>query len=178
MPVYSEENIAELKSRVKILYAANQTEEALKVMVKIPEEERDYEMWFLAGNIAQDNEDSKSAIYFLQKSIRLNPAFDKAYYNLGNIYLSEKRYNAAIEEYKTAIKYKKDFAYSHYNLGCAYLGVKAYRDAKSEFEKAIKLKAEPDFYYNLAYVSKLLNKPKDQQAALDKYNELKEETVK
>ncbi len=162
------------KKEIIALYNSNNLEEAYKQISTITEDERDYEIWYLLGNLAQDFNNDTNAAFFLQKSIILNPEFDKAHYNLGNIYLKEKKYNSAINEYKTAIKYKKDFAFYYYNLGCAYLGQKEYKLARNNFKKAIKLKGDnADFYYNLAFVYNKLNKEKECKEALDTYNKLK-----
>ncbi len=168
------QTFADKKKEIIALYNSNNLEEAYKQISTITEDERDYEIWYLLGNLAQDFNNDTNAAFFLQKSILLNPEFDKAHYNLGNIYLKEKKYNSAINEYKTAIKYKKDFAYYYYNLGCAYLGQKEYKLAKNNFKKAIKLKSDnPDFYYNLAFAYNKLNKEKESKEALDTYNKLK-----
>ena len=168
--------IDETKQEILALYSANHLEEAYEMISALTEEERDYELWYILGNISQDFNNYTNAIFFLQKSTILNPSFDKAHYNLANIYLKEKRYNSAIEEYKVATKLKKDFPYYWYNMGCAYLGLKEYSKAKSAFNKAIKLNgSEPDFYYNLALAYKNLNNTKKAQENLDIYNKLVKE---
>ncbi|MBQ8887816.1 MAG: tetratricopeptide repeat protein [Candidatus Gastranaerophilales bacterium] len=172
---FSAQPIEETKKQIIALYNSNQLEEAYNMISKLTESERDYEIWYLLGNISQDFNNDTNASFFLQKAIILNPEFDKAHYNLANIYLKEKKYNSAIKEYKLAIKYKKDFPYYYYNLGCAYLGQKEYKEAVSAFKKAIKLKSDvADFYYNLAYAYKNLNNEKEYQKAIDTYNKLKE----
>jgi tetratricopeptide (TPR) repeat protein len=171
---YAEQSFANQKRDIIALYSANKLEDAYNMISKIPEDERDYEIWYLLGNLSQDFNNDTNAAFFLQKSIRMNPEFDKAHYNLANIYLKEKKYNSAVNEYKNAIKYKKDFPYYYYNLGCAYLGLKDYKNAKNEFEKAIKLKSnEADFYYNLAIAYKNLDKQKEAQNAIELYNKFK-----
>lgn len=172
---FSAQSFEETKKQIIALYNSNQLEEAYNMISKLTESERDYEIWYLLGNISQDFDNNTNASFFLQKAIILNPEFDKAHYNLANIYLKEKRYNSAIKEYKAAIKIKKDFPYYYYNLGCAYLGQKEYKEAASSFKKAIKLKADvADFHYNLAYAYKKLNKEKEYQKVIDTYNKLKE----
>ena len=169
-------NVEETKQEILALYSANHLQEAYEMISALTEEERDYELWYILGNISQDFNNNTNAIFFLQKATILNPEFDKAHYNLANIYLKEKRYNSAIEEYKVAIKIKKDFPYYWYNMGCAYLGLKDYSKAKSAFNKAIKLNtSEPDFYYNLALTYKNLNNTKKAQENLDIYNKLVKE---
>ena len=175
--VNAEQTFAEKKKEIVALYTSNNLEEAYKKITMITEDERDYEIWFILGNLTQDFNNDVNAVFFLQKAILLNPKFDKAHYNLGNIYLKEKKYNSAINSYQLAIKYNKTFPYTYYNMGCAYLGQKQYKDAKKAFEKAIKIKAEPNFYYNLALAEKNLGNTKKAQEALDKYNILKENEI-
>lgn len=168
---------AETKNEIFASYNANDIEGTYKLISKVMEQDRDYELWYLLGNLSQDiNNNDENAIFFLKKSISLNPEFDKAHYNLGNIYLKQKKYNNAINEYKLAIKYKKDYPYYYYNLSCAYYEQKEYEGAVAVLKKAIALKAdEPSFYYNLALAYKKLQKNKQAQKALDKYNELNRE---
>jgi len=176
---FAEKSFEERKKDIIAVYNSNNLEEAYNMISKITEDERDYELWFLLGNISQDLNNDTNASFFFQKSILLKPDFDKAHYNLGNIHLKEKRYNTAINEYKLAIKYKKDFPYYYYNMGCAYLGLKDYKNAKNSFEKAIKLKPDAaDFYYNLALAYKKLNNEKEMQKALDMYNKLADKEEK
>ncbi len=173
---FSEQSFEDKKKEIIALYNSNNLEEAYNMISKITEDERDYEIWYLLGNLAQDFNNDTNASFYLQKSILLKPDFDKAHYNLANIYFKEKKYNSAINEYKLAIKYKKDFAYYYYNLGCAYLEQKNYKDAKNAFEKAIKLKSnEPNFYYNLAIAFKNLGKDVEMNEAIDNYKKLKNE---
>lgn len=173
---FAKQSFEEQKKEIIAVYNSNNLKEAYNMISKITEDERDYELWFILGNLSQDFNNNTNAVYFLQKSIMLKPNFDKAHYNLANIYLQEEKYNSAINEYKLAIKYKKDFPYYYYNLGCAYLGIKDYKEAKNSFEKAIKLKPDnADFYYNLALSYKKLNNDKEMKKALETYNKLKAE---
>ena len=167
----------EIKKDIIAAYNSNDLDGAYKLISRVMEQDRDYELWYLLGNLSQDiNNSDENAIFFYKKSLNMNPEFDKAHYNLGNIYLKQKKYNSAINEYKYAIKYKKDYAYYYYNLGCAYFEQKEYDGAKVAYKKAISLKNdEPVFYYNLALVYKKLNNSKQAQKALDKYNELNKE---
>lgn len=172
---FAKNSFTDKKREIIALYNSNNLEEAYNQISKITEDERDFMLWYLLGNISQDMGNETNASFFLQKSILLNPQFDKAHYNLGNIYLKEEKYNSAIREYKSAIKYKKDFAFYYYNLGCAYIGLKDYKSAKSALKTAIQLKNdEADFYYNLAFVYKNLNNEKEQNKALENYKKLKE----
>lgn len=176
---FSATDFATKKKEIITLYNSNNLEETYKMISSVPEDERDAELWFLLGNLTQDFNNDVNAAFFLQKATVLDPKFDKAHYNLANIYLKEKKYNGAINEYKLAIKYKNDFPYYYYNLGCAYLGQKNYKDARTAFKKAIKLKSDDaSFYYNLSFAENKLNKKADAQKSLDIYNKLKEKEDK
>ena len=173
---FAAQSFEDKKKDIIAVYNSNDLEEAYNMISKITEDERDYELWYLLGNLSEDFNNNTNAVYFFQKSIMLKPDFDKAHYNLANIYLQEEKYNSAVNEYKLAIKYKKDFPFYYYNLGCAYLGLKEYKEAKSAFEKAIKLKPDnADFYYNLALAYKKLNNDKEMKKALETYNKIKAE---
>lgn len=170
---FAEQSFEEKKKEIIALYNSNNLEEAYNMISKITEDERDYEIWYLLGNLSQDFNNDTNASFFLQKSILMNPEFDKAHYNLANIYLKEKKYNSAIKEYKLAIKYKKDFPYYYYNLGCAHLGLKEYKEAKNAFKKAIQLKNDDaNFHYNLALTYKNLGNEKELKKELEIYNKL------
>ena len=172
---FAEKSFADKKKEIIAVYNSNNTEEAYKLISKMPEDERDYEIWYILGNLSQDLNNDTNASFFWQKALMMNPEFDKAHYNLANVLLKEKKYNTAIKEYKLAIKYKKDFPYYYYNLGCAYLGLKEYKEAKSAFEKAIRLKSdEANFYYNLAIALKNLNDNKNLETALQNYEKYKD----
>ena len=172
---FSVQTFDDKKKEIIALYNSNSLDEAYQMISAVPEDERDAELWFLLGNLTQDFNNDVNAAFFLQKATILDPKFDKAHYNLANIYLKEKKYNSAINEYKLAIKYKKDFPYYYYNLGCAYLGQKDYKSARAEFQKAIKLKSDDaSFYYNLAFSENKLNKKIEAQKSLDMYNKLKD----
>ncbi len=171
---FSAVSFDEKKQQIIALYNSNNLDEAYRMISSITEEERDYELWYLLGNITQDLGNEVNAVFFLQKSLILNPKFDKAHYNLGNIYFKEKKYNMALNEYKSAIKYKKDFAYYYYNLACAYIALNEYGKAQSELKKAIKLKSDDcNFYYNLAYAYQNDKKEEEAQKYFDLYKKLK-----
>ena len=89
---FAAQSFDEKKKEIIALYNSNNLEAAYKQISTITEDERDFEIWYLLGNLAQDFNNNTNAAFFLQKSILLNPEFDKAHYNLGNIYLKEKKY--------------------------------------------------------------------------------------
>ena len=173
LPSFSAEDYNAVKKDVIALYNSNKLQDAYLLIAKVPEEERDAQLWLILANITQDYGKELDAIFLLQKAIAVNPTYQKAYYNLGNLYLKDQKIVKAINNYELAIKYDKTFAYAYYNLGICYLKDNQYGKAKSNFLKAIQLKpTEPNFYYNLALTYKKMNKPKMAEKALKSYNSL------
>ena len=163
----------DIREQAKFLYNSNDIKTSLALYNKIPEQEKLSEDWFIISNIAQDNNRTDDAIFYLKKAIETDNKNYKAHYNLGNLYFNAEKYNMALDEYRKALKIKKDFAYAYYNKGCCYLKKKSYFNARYEFKLAIKENPnEPSFYYNLAYTYKMLKKPKKAQEAIEIYNQL------
>lgn len=175
-PAFCIENYSDTKKEIIVLYNANKIKEAYQLISKIPENERDSELWLIAANITQDYDRTLDTIYLLQKAISVDQKNYKAYYNLGNLYLRDKKYNSAILNYKLCLKYNKEFAYGWYNLGNTFLELEDLSNAKKAFMRAISYNSsEPDFYYNLAYTYKKMNNKKQAQKMLNIYNVLTEQ---
>lgn len=173
----SESEINSQKLEAIALYNANNLKEAYAVISSIPEEKRDAELWLLAANITEDYERSLDAVYLLQRALKSDPKYYKAYYNLGNINFKQKKYNTAISYYRAAVKYYREFPQGWYNLGCAYYELGEYDYAKKAFMRAITYDAKKkNYYYNLALTYKQLNKPKQVQKMLDIYNKFGEDS--
>ena len=176
--VYAQEKQEEMDStsqQARVMYAQNEIDQALKLLLTKGEAYRSAEDWLLIGNILQDKDKLDEAIYMYKQAIEKDPKYYKAHYNLGYIYLIQEKPNMALEEFKKSVKYKDDFAYGYYNMGCAYLKLKQYRNARYNFFRAIDVKGdEPMIYYNLAYTFKKLNKEKQAKEYLDIYNKLME----
>ncbi len=161
--------------QANLFYSDNDVKKSFDILLRIPEAKRTAQDWLLLGNILQDQEKISDATFMYQRALLVNPKYYKAFYNLGNIYLADEKPFLAIENYRKANKANNEFAYAYYNLGCAYIQTGMLKKAKIAFLKSIELKkTEPDFYYNLAYVYKQLNKPKLGKQYLDFYNKVLE----
>ena len=139
---FAAQSFEDKKKEIIAVYNSNDLEEAYNMISKITEDERDYELWYLLGNLSEDFNNNTNAVYFFQKSIMLKPDFDKAHYNLANIYLQEEKYNSAVNEYKLAIKLKPDNADFYYNLALAYKKLNNDKEMKKALETYNKIKAE------------------------------------
>ncbi|MBP7211255.1 hypothetical protein KBA27_00315 [bacterium] len=172
--VSSEEIMTPHKEAI-LYYNDNNLDKALETILRMSENEKTAQDWFLLGNILQDKERNSDAVFMYKRAIAIDETFYKPYYNLGTMYLEDEKPYIAIENFKKAIHLKSDFAYSYYNMGCAYLQIGNLKKAKLAFIKAIEIKnTEPDFHYNLAYTYKSLNKPKLAKQYIDNYNKLLE----
>ena len=170
-----DEELDSSSQQARVMYAQNEIDQALKLLLNKGEAYRTAADWLLIGNILQDKDKLDEAIYMYKQAIEKDPKYYKAHYNLGYIYLIQDKPNMALEEFKKSVKYKDDFAYGYYNIGCTYLKLRQYRNARYNFFKAMDIKGdEPMIYYNLAYTFKKLNKEKQAQSYLDIYNKLME----
>lgn len=175
---YQPEQYQTITQQANAMYAENSINEAMNLLLSIPENQRTEQNWLLLGNILQDQGKSDEAEFMYRRAIMFNDNFYKAHYNLGNAYLSDNKPNLAIEEYLKVTRIKPDYAYGHYNLACAYIALGKYTKAKFELYAAIDLKNnEPDFYYNLIYILKQQNKEKEAKKYIEIYNKLTGENV-
>lgn len=108
------------------------------------------------GVIYQSQGKADLAISEYQEAIALEPRYDWAWSNLGNVWLSLRKISEAIECFQRAIEIDSSDASFHNNLGYAY-GRQGQLDlASSEYEKAIAL--YPDYgaaFFNLACLHSL-----------------------
>ncbi len=167
------ETTADTDVQINSLYAANKLDEAYKLLISIPDEERTSQQCILIGNILMDKGSPDEAMFMYKSALDKDLKSYKAYYNIGNIHLTAGRPNMAIDNYKLAIKYNKEFAPAYYNMGCAYIKLNDLKKAKSAFHNAVFYKPNnADYHYNLAYTYKTLGKTKDAQYYLDFYNKI------
>jgi len=91
-----------------------------------------------AGSYAMSGDYNK-AISMYKKSIKLNPADEKAHNNLGNAYRDIGLYTEALEEYETTLKTNPYLVEAHNNLGILYVKRGLYDEALKEYVAAIEI---------------------------------------
>jgi tetratricopeptide (TPR) repeat protein len=111
--------------------------------------------WFDKANSLWDENggrftDPKTAIEYLNNTIKLQPDYDKAYLNRGIAYANLSQYHRAITDYNEAIRLKPDDSSAYLNRGRAYSKLDQYKLALKDFDESIRLK--PDFM--LAYITR------------------------
>jgi tetratricopeptide (TPR) repeat protein len=73
------------------------------------------------GQNPHANQASKEKIEsLLARSIKLDPKFPDAHFQLGVFYSEQQKYQEAIGEFQAAVKLKPDYAEAHYHLAQAY----------------------------------------------------------
>ncbi len=81
-----------IKSQAYVLYNTNNLDEALKLLNSLPDDEKDEEVFVILANVYEDKKDINQAVENLNNSLRINPEYYKAYYNLGCIFLNKKAF--------------------------------------------------------------------------------------
>ena len=61
-----------------------------------------------------------STIYFLTKSVKINPNFSNSHNNIGIALQRLGDLDGAVKSYQTALKLKPDFAEAHNNIGLVF----------------------------------------------------------
>ncbi|MEK6528151.1 MAG: tetratricopeptide repeat protein [Nitrospirota bacterium] len=100
--------------------------------------------YFGRGIMFQDMNNYSRAVEEYKMAIEndLNPTAmikDKAYMNIGTIYMGKKKYKDAKEAYLKAVESNSRNGLAHYYLGLAYLRAGEYEQAEKESEEAKKL---------------------------------------
>jgi tetratricopeptide (TPR) repeat protein len=85
---------------------------------------------------------TREAIAHYEESLRLNPSFAEAHYNLGNAWLKDPgRLNDAIAQFREALRLEPGLAEAHNSLGNVLVGLPdGLGEAVAEYEAAIRLK--------------------------------------
>jgi protein O-mannosyl-transferase len=110
------------------------------------------------------------AMLHLNNSIRIQPIFFHAHYNLGKVFLIQGKTSEAITCFNDALRQNGGSAQAHYDLGIA-LGMQGkYSDAIKCFEKALSLDSNyPDARYKMGLALMATNRPNE---AIACFNEL------
>lgn len=168
---YNEKDISDAKQNAYALYNTRQPQKALEILNKIPRDYQDEETNLILANIYEDLGNNSKAIEYLNKAIRINPKFYKAYYNLGCIFAKKNEYDLAINNFKKSVNIQVNFADGYYNLASCYLKSGKYNEAKKYFIRT--LAHDPknqDALYNLAYTYKQLGQKEKAQKILANIN--------
>ncbi|XP_053391132.1 protein O-mannosyl-transferase TMTC4-like [Mercenaria mercenaria] len=102
------------------------------------------------GKLHADNGNTEYAITKYRQAITLNPEYDQAMNNLGNILKDKDELFEAEQLLERAVSIRKEFAAAWMNLGIVKASLKKHEEAEKCYVTAITHRRKyPDCYYNL-----------------------------
>lgn len=113
---------------------------------------------------------TEEAIKYYEKALKVNPYFDIAWYNLGNIYLKKGNYQEARRCYQKTLEVRPTFAVAHSNLGCTYWAEGNLAEAIKEFSRAVRL--NPNLVIPRFNLARLYEATYDYGKALKQYRKV------
>ena len=116
------------------------------------------------------------ALRYLSESVRLQPRYPEAQYDLGTALMQGGRVDEAVPYLNAAVKYNPAFATAHINLGKALLKQGKLDEAAAHLSKAAQLTPDdPEAHYNLGTVLLVQAKPDEAIACFSEALRLKPE---
>ena len=111
----------------------------------------------------------------LQQALSLNPKIPEAYIHLGEVYLLQRKFDKAEKAYHKSIQLNPNFTESYYGLGRVNEMRREFTSAVGFYLKAIKQNPyDPQPHYRLAMTYRNLQKSEEVQAALSKFELMKQ----
>jgi protein O-mannosyl-transferase len=93
----------------------------------------------------------QDAIYHYQNSIKINPEYDNAYYNLANAFKDQKNMEEAANNFRETIRVNPNYVDAHNNLGIILeTYYKKYDEAIYHYHRALQIDSNnPGIHFNL-----------------------------
>ena len=95
-----------------------------------------------------NNSQYQNAIVEFRKTLEIDQNFEKAYCNLGVVYIFLERHTDAVNALNMAISIDSVFKEAHFNLGLAYYELERFEEAQNAINKALQI----DPNYDLAKI--------------------------
>ncbi|MEI0798705.1 tetratricopeptide repeat protein [Brachyspira intermedia] len=131
----------------------------------LKENDQDEEIYYYIGNIYSSLEEYNKSIEYYDKTIKLNPKYEKAYNNRALSKNAIFEYDGALEDIKKLFELDtdKEYLYMYYdNLGLIKSNIGEHDDAIANFNKSIELNNKYDNVYNNRGCTYLLLKKYDE----------------
>lgn len=119
------------------------------------------------GNKLYEEGKYKEAQEKYSESIKENPNYDRAFYNLGNSLYRQNDFENAQRNYENSIRISKDKKLksdAFHNLGNSFMQQKKYQEALNSYKESLKIDpANDETRYNYALAEKYLQEQKQDQ---------------
>ena len=115
---------------------------AEKFFLKLISLNKNYENYYILGNIQKKLKKFNEAIISYEEAVKLNQNFSEAYNNLGSTLKTLGKYKEAIINYKKAISSKKNNIEACYNLASLYFFQENYVEASNLYKSILNIKSK------------------------------------
>ncbi|MFN3692179.1 MAG: tetratricopeptide repeat protein [Fervidobacterium sp.] len=123
--------------KFKILLNEKRFTEAEQILNKVKSLKYDYRYHFYNALLQGKMGNYELAEVEFKQSLALNPDFQLAYYELGNVLFAQKDYDAAIESYKKAYELDKNFLLPLLKVGDIYVELNQLDDAEIVYKNIV-----------------------------------------
>lgn len=123
--------------KFKVVLNEKNFEQALLILDKTRKLKYDYRYHFYNAILQAKMGNYELAEIEFKQSLSLNPDFQLAYYELGNVLFAQKDYDAATEAYKKAYELDPNFLLSLLKIGDIYLELNQLNDAEIIYNSII-----------------------------------------
>ena len=132
--------------------------DALTDFEKALQFDKDYRIYYQIGFAQMKLNNLDSAIENYKNSIKVNPKFDAAYNDLGNVYYSQGKYQDAIDNFLKVLETSKDSTINaavKFNISLSYTGLSSTAEKEKNYKKAVVFLNKAVTYndYDFAYLS-------------------------
>jgi tetratricopeptide (TPR) repeat protein len=129
------------------------------------------EVFFLLGDLYNDQKRNEDAITAYKKSLKINPKQKEVHYNLGTLYAEQERLDEAVAELRIAVDLDPGYFSAWKNLVSEKLDLD--KEAIQAYEKLIALgKGQASDYFRLGVLYAKSNQPDPSIAAFERAVEM------
>ncbi|HEV3344296.1 MAG TPA: tetratricopeptide repeat-containing glycosyltransferase family protein [Pirellulales bacterium] len=116
-------------------------------------EPRNGRVWFVLGNLCQDQQRTVEALACFRQAAELQPREPEGHFHVGNALLKQEKWTEAEAAYRQCLAIKPDHLEALVNLGFALGEQQRSQDAEACYRQALQIKGDvPEVYQNLANV--------------------------
>ncbi len=116
-------------------------------------EPRNGRVWFVLGNLCQDQQRTAEALACFKQAAELEPREPEGHFHVGNALLKQEKWTEAEAAYRACLALKPDHLEALVNLGFALGEQQRSQEAEACYRQALQIKSDvPEIHQNLANV--------------------------